>query len=639
MYTAAIKPFGSPITADEVEYTAAPGYPPGTDNVQEALDYLVGATPVIAEMTPTVAGTAYGLQDDAKELNSLGKDINIAVATARATARYQAIVPGTTQAATYADCIFDDNRCLQNGSTALANSIASINSTGISDCLITASTVLANTSTLTTVPVADSITVLNTTNAGGATLLRDSVLALNASSVSGATMDKSVLVTSRFNAPGTDLSGTTIVGDAANLNTITMPQSLFVASSAGQTIDFGGSEAAYIGNQSATETISNRECWISSYDRFFLRTLRNATGTNVAIYDPASAELTYSSLATALPDKQPTTQGGQFGINSTANVSEVNGRNSFNNYAAGPPQLTGVTAVGQQLYQASVPASNGFVNDIFLGSRHQFPGATSIQNSLIATHIVGNATISQITDCNMVVPRASSLTLNYTGQATGASFHSSGSIACISDPLHAAVFSSGGTVDPGTSNLVLCENRPGGLVTMSGSGNTLISSSSAAQTYSWPAGINNSTVIRSGADPVTPSASGQLAVSHTSFRFSNLAAGTSGNSVHLMSFSLANGLVRHVISSDFSRVLRRVGTTNGASQVVFSTGTITPLPDSAISLTVQNASTSVFYGAQVVAIGASSVTAIVFNSVSAVAGSPTMVPSGAGITVHMNMSY
>lgn len=639
MYTAAIRPPNSDISAQEVIYTPAPGYPPGTDNVQEALDYLVGATPVIAEMTPTVAGTAYGTQATAKQLNSLGRGISTNVATNNSTARFQPTIPGTPQAAIYGSCIFDDNRCVQNASTSLANSIATINETGIGNAAITASAVVANTSTLTGVPLANSICVVSTTDLGSSPQFLDSAVVANSSGFGSSTFNKSVALTSRFSATGFDLSGATIVGDGANVVAGNLLQSAFIASSSGSVVNMNGAQSLYLGNQSRAETVIGREAWISSYDKFFLRTLRLAAGTNVAVYNPVTAELTYSSLAASLPLKQPTVLGGQYGISSSASNIEINGINSFNNYAAVPAQISGVTAVGNALYQSSVPASNSFSNAMFFGRTHQFTGASIISNSLIAASIIGNAGITQIADCNIVTPRAASTTFGYAGAITGANFVSSGSTSCLLDPQFSCVFASGGTVNPAASNLVLVENLGAGSITMQGNGNTLISSSSAALTYTFPAGISNTTLIRSGATAITPTLGNQVAFNHSSLYFPNLPALTPGNATFPAALNLGTGTVHYVNSADFSRVLRRVGTTNAAGQIVFNLGAISTVADTTVSLTVRNASTTTAYTAQVIAIATSTITVQVFNSVTVVLASPSMAASGAGIIVHMAMTY
>lgn len=643
MYTAAIPPFGS-VTAEDVSYDAAPGYPPGTDNVQEALDYLVGATPTIAEMMPTVAGTAFGTQDTGAELNSLGRDVSLTAT--RSTARYLAAASGTPQDATYTSCIFDSNRSGQDATTNLSDTIASINETSLVGANLTASTIVANTSTLTNVPCGNSILQLNTTNAANATIL-DSAIVANSSSFDASNCDKTVVLASRLNAASVAMEGGVFVGDASNVALTNLRESVFVASSSGAVVSQSGHQSLYLGNQSLAETIPDRQAWISSYDRFFLRTLRSdAVPTDVVHYDPVTAEITYGPVPTppayVLPAKLPTVLGGQYGINSLVNNSEVNGRNSFNNYSLGPVSLSGVTAVGQQLYQASVPGTNNFTNSIFLGRTHQFPGAGTIQNSLIAATIVGNAGISGISESNMIVPRASSLLLNYSGACTGACFVSSNVVTCVSDPTYSCVFSSGGSVNPATSNLVLCENQNGGSVTMAGSGNTLISSSNAAVVYVWPAGVSNCTVIRSGAAAVTPSTNNQLAANHASLLMPNISAvGTAGNTTSPIAFNSATGLISPTLSPLLSRVYRAVGTTTGAGQVIFTPGSGVDPSVAGVSFTatVRNTSTTVAYTCQINAVSATSVTVQVFNSVTVVLASPSMTASGAGIIVEFVMAY
>lgn len=282
------------IRAEDVFYDNSAGlFPPGTDNVQDALEEAGGGA-TVAEMTPTVAGTAYGEQDQAKELNSLGEGVNIDAATARSTARYNAGIPGTPQAASYADCIFDDNRCTQDASTTLANSIASINETGIGSSAMSASTVIANTSTLTGTPVENSILHLNTTGAGGGSSCLDSAVITNSSSLNSAVLNRSVMLTSRMNGAGLDFTRSTIIGDATNATFGSVAGSAFFASSGAQVVNLNGTEALYLGNQTRAETVASRDAMISSYDRFFLRTLRaDASTGNVAFYEPGSGELTY----------------------------------------------------------------------------------------------------------------------------------------------------------------------------------------------------------------------------------------------------------------------------------------------------------------------------------------------------------
>ena len=397
----------------------------------------------------------------------------------------------------------------------------------------------------------------------------------------------------------------------------------------------------YIGTGDNSILSAAGDCIIADYQRFFLRMLRNDnTSGEIVYYDSGSGELTYGPEpgVYVLPAKKPTILGGQYGISNSGNANEVNGLNCFDNYSTSPPQLVSVTAVGSGLYQGSIPANNSFLSCIFMGRSHQFTGASIVRDSMILANIIGTPGITSVTEANILCSRSGSVTLGYAGALTGCNFVSSGSINCLGDPLDSVVFSSAGTVNPGSSNLVLCENRTGGSVVMAGAGNTLITSSSTAVSYSWPAGVSNATVIKAGINAIIPTANGQLAVNHTGFLFPNLPSATAANSTFPVGFSQATGQISYYSSTDYSRVLRRVGNTNASGQIVFSTGVITPLANSAVSLTVRDASTTIAYTAQVIAIGASSVTVQVFQSTNAMVG-PTMVPAGAGITVHMNMSY
>lgn len=485
----------------------------------------------------------------------------------------------------------------------------------------------------------NSITALANAPTNAAVLSGSNVIANN-STLNGCTLvDSSAMFHGNFSV-ASNFTNSVLLGDMTNFRSngpATGSVVLRPGNNGGIAVRIANN-GCLIGKGVAGTVMNDDEFRVSNYTSHYVEGIPLAVGGNPLTYDPVTSQVSYSAPFNVAA-KQPTVLGGQYGISSSANGSEVNGINSFNNYSAGPAQLTGVTAVGNNLYQASTPGANSFANSIFLGRTHQFTGAASIKNSLIAANIVGINSISAISESNMVVPRASSLTFGYVGTVSGASFFSSGLVANTTDPLYSAVFSSGGTVNPGQSNLVLSENLAAGTITMAGSGNTLITSSSSAQTYNWPVGISNSTVIRSGPNAVTPTATGQLAVNHTSFLFPNLQTQSVNNASYPAIYDLGAGRISHCISAEMSRVLRRVGTTNAVGQVVFSTGVITPLADSAVSLTVRNTSTTVAYTAQVIAIGPSSVTVQVFNSVTVVLASPSMTPSGAGIIVHMNMSY
>jgi hypothetical protein len=575
-----------------------------------------GAVP----MTPFVGGTAFGETSVGRTLLGFGVDASSnnvglwgqSVGAAQEPSNSSSSVTG------FFDTLLDSARMLEGIYLGQGGSLK--NSNLSNSLFMQRNSIVENQADWT-----QNLIMLYDFNANANDSITRSIALMTGQFVTDSQFDRSLLIGDMTRMDGSGVNDALCIRTPSPVGTLTMADN-----------------SGCISNGQLSKVMSNGEFLVETYSSYFFKTLRqdNTTG-NIAYYNPVDGELTFGGLPTpyTLPVKQPTIIGGQFGINSSSNNSEVNGRNSFNNYSAGPVALSGVTAIGNNLYQNSVPGTNNFTNSIFIGRSHQFTGANLIQNSLIAAQITGVATITGISECNMVVPRAASLSLNYAGAVTGANFFSSGTVTCLSDPLYSSVFSSGGTVNPGTANMVLCENQSAGAIRMLGQGNTLISSSSTAQTYNWPAGINNSTVIRSGANAIAPTATSQLAVNHTSFLFPNISAGAASNVVYPVTFNQGTGLISHVISADLSRVLRRVGTTNATGQIVFSTGTITPLADSAISLTVRNASTTVAYTAQVIAIGLSSVTVQVFNSVTVVLASPSMTASGAGIIVHMNMSY
>lgn len=402
--------------------------------------------------------------------------------------------------------------------------------------------------------------------------------------------------------------------------------------------------SGYIGNGANTYVSAAGDFRVADYQAFHLNTLRpDATPVNVVYYEPADGELTYGPApVAALPVKQPNTLGGQYGISSLANGSEVNGRGSFANYSAGPVQLTGVTAVGNSLFAVNGPGLSSFTNCIFLGRTHSFNAVQSVTDTLLAANIVTGANISQIVNSNIIVPKAGSLTFTYAGAVTGANIVSSGSVICVSDPLYSTVLASGGSVTPAGSNLVLATNQGAGSISMNGSGNSLVLSAGNSVAYAWPVGVSNSCVLHNGTSIAVPSASNQLCANHLSLRMPNInAAGVADINTTPMAFNSTTGLISPTLSSLLSRVYRAVGTTNAAGQVTFTPGgSINPTTVGySFQATVRNASTTVAYTCSINAVTATSVTVQVFNSVTVALASPSMVPVGAGIIVHFSMAY
>jgi len=417
---------------------------------------------------------------------------------------------------------------------------------------------------------------------------------------------------------------------------------MFLASNAGAAVDQRGLQSLYVGNQSLNEVVNDREAWFSSYDRFFLRTLRaDSAPPDICFYDPSTGELTYGPPAAgSLAVKQPNTLGGQFGVNSLANGSEVNGRGSFSNYAAGPAALAGVTASGNNLYAASTPAVNSFTDAILLGRNHTFTGAQSINNSFIAANTVGVVGISQIAGTVLLAPRGSAVNISYAGAITSLTAVHGGPLTLTADPLGSTVLGSGATIGPGSGNLVLSAHPSPGSHTVAGSGNISIHASGTATTVN--SAFSNCCILNSGSTTVAPLANLQLCANHTSLRMPAInAVGTVDINTSPMAYNTGTGLIAPTLSPLLSRVYRAVGTTTLSGQVIFTPGSgINPSTVGfAFNATVRDASTTVAYTCQVIAVSATSVTVQVFNSVTVVLAAQSMVPSGGGIIVHFTMCY
>lgn len=632
------------INADNVDYDDDLNlYPPTVVTVEDALDYLASAAPSVAEMTPTVAGTAYGLQDVSTVSNLLGRDVNGTAASA--TGRYQAQVSGTTQQASYNFSIFDENHCLSDTNTTLATTVVLANdsempNTQFSDCVC-----VVNNSLINDTVVNNAAIVSNGSQLHSGSILRNDALYVNDSKLKSAQLEQACLHVTGLVAEGIQFDGAVMMGSMPNVTVTNMRESVFIGSNSGSVVSQAGRQSLYLGNTTTGETISDREAWISSFDRFYLRTLRNdPSPPDVCFYDPTSAEITYGPAPVlALVAKQPTVLGGQFGINSLANNSDVNGRNSFNNYSAGPVQLSGVTAVGNNLYQASTPASNSFSNSIFLGRSHQFTGATTITNTLIAASIIGINSISKIQDAAIVVPRAASATFGYVGEINGPAFFSSGNIACTTDPLYSTVVSSGGTINPGQNNLILSSTPVTNSITMAGQGNTLITAAPSAFTYVHP-NFSNCTTLLGGTSAVSATSNLQLCTNHNTLRMPNIltvSGALLAANLTPVFWDTSTGLISPTVSSRASRVWRGTGTTDAAGQVIFTPGGgLAPnTVGYTVNLTVVNNSTTIAYTAQIENLTATQIFARVFRSVTVVLASPSMTLAGAGIICHATMAW
>lgn len=542
---------------------------------------------MIGEMTSLIPGTAYGFQGLTGLSNILGRNSN--------------------ESAT-------DSTVLYNQPSAPTTQVMPISN----------SIVIENSS--------DTSNVLGCT---GTTLIANNYI----SSVGDSFLDSYVNIRGQFEQPSEVISSI-IIGSVDNFRAAgTIENSITIRpSNAGGLRVQQASESCFIGRGSSNRSIGTGEFWIDAYAAYYITGIRSATGPTYLMYNDTTEEITQSSLA----QKLPTAPGGQFGVNSSANVSDVNGRDSFNNYSAGPVQLTGVSSVGNEQFTTALPGSLTFTNDILLGRSMALPVATSVSNSLIAANTFSFADISSITDSNMIVPKNSNLLAPFVGQITGANFLSSGSISMAQDPFYSSVISSGATVQPGRTNLILSGQPTASVITFNnGSGNTLIQSSSSANTYTHSS-FSNCLILNNGASPVAPTANTQISSNHQSILMPNInAAGVADINTTPMGFNSTTGLISPTLSSLFSRVYRAVGTTTAGGQVSFTPGgSINPSTAGySFTATVRNTSTTVAYTCSINAVTATTVTIQVFNSVTVVLASPSMTASGAGIVVHFQMAY
>lgn len=614
------------VRAEDVTYTAAPGYPPGTDDVQEALDYLVGAAPSVASMTPVIEGVAYGESSAGRTLlgyqvdntsnsiglwcSSIGAAQEISNSSSSVTAAFDTTVGGSQ---------------LQNG--VYITQTGSLKNSDMSNSLLVArNSVLENQADWT-----EDTLLLNGFTANALDSVTRSVGIMSGQFVTDSQFDESLLIGDMTRLDGSNVSGCIVLRAPGPVGTMTVAD-----------------RCCYLGNGQHTAVLNTGDFMAETYNRYYLKTLAPATGaeTEYVVYDSVSGEMSSASIPTpttyTLPLKQPNTLGGQYGISSLGNASEVNGRASFANYSAGPVQLSGVSSVGSSQFQTNSPGLTAFTNCIFLGRTHSFNALQSITDSLLAANIVTGSNISQVVNSNIIVPKAGSLTMSYAGAITGTNIVSSGAVSLVSDPLYSTVLASGGSVQPAASNLVLSANQGAGAISMNGQGNSLIQSAGTSVSYSWPVGVSNSCVLHNGSSVVLPSASSQLCSNHSSLRMPNInAAGIADVNTLPMAFNSGTGLISPTLSSLLSRVYRAVGTTTAGGQVSFTPGgSVNPSTVGyAFNATVRNASTTVAYTAQINAVTATTVTIQVYNSVTVVLASPSMVPAPAGIIVHFSMCY
>lgn len=495
-------------------------------------------------------------------------------------------------------------------------------------CIADLSLLLARESNLVNTNFSQSTLLLNAFNTKEGDAVTNSLAAMTGEfAAHPSTFDSSILLGNMTNVSG-NAKDVLCIKTKAGVSSIVMADS-----------------SAYIGNGSTAATLAANEFHIGAYKTFKVEAIPSATTSNVLYYDPVTYEVTQGAPPVApsyiLPAKQPSTLGGQFGISSAANRSDVNGNASFGNYAAGPVQLTGVSSVGQGQFIGNVPATTTFTNDIILGNTHTFAGLTSMTNSLLALNNVSLPNMAQVTDVAVVLPKTNALTSSYVGNMTNAAIFSSGTVSLTRNPDATAMLAAGGVVSPGANNLILSANSNGNIDMSGGTGNTIIQSSNSGIAYTFGA-FNNCTLIQSGFNVAQPTASGQLVIGHQLFRAPNFAtSGASGFGNTYLAFQDSTKTIFPVLSDTMSRIYRATSTTNASGIATLTISTLT-LPSATgvyVNANARSASTTNGYACNIVSVTTTLVTIRVFVSTTVVLAAQSMVPTGAGIAVDIAVHY
>ena len=289
-----------------------------------------------------------------------------------------------------------------------------------------------------------------------------------------------------------------------------------------------------------------------------------------------------------------------------------------------------------------------------MGSAIEYSSATQLSGNFLAINSSGSSTITSLNSAIAIVPKSNGFQTAYSGVVNIGTFITPGTISLSANHRGACIVSGGNTtIVPGLASLVLVSNVTASTINMNNGslgGNVLIGGSSTDLDYTMPSTYVNTLAIAAGSAPVVPTMSHQItsnAQSYLSPFMPQLFIPFTNPNAYPLVFDSATGLIgssRGTLGAVISRTERGKGTTGAGGTFsvnydpLFTIGLGTT---ASIQLTVQNTSTTVHYSAQVGVIDIPSNTfqVLVFQSINAVAGSPTMVPAGIGITVHYCVSY
>lgn len=271
MYTAAIPPFGS-VTAEDVTYTPAPGYPPGTDNVQEALDYLVGASPTVPSMTPTVEGIAFGETSAGRTLLGFGVD------------------DGSNNVGLWASSV----GAAQNPSNSGSSVTAFFDTETSGATMLNGVYIGAEGSVKNSVLSKSLLIQRNATIEGQADWTQDLLMLYDFTANPNDRVARSLaLMTGQFSTDS-NFDQSLLIGDMTGVDSAVITDALCIRTPGSTSNLTMANNTGYIGNGQQTYVMSPGDFLCETYNRYFLKTLRpDATSGQVAFYEPVSGELTY----------------------------------------------------------------------------------------------------------------------------------------------------------------------------------------------------------------------------------------------------------------------------------------------------------------------------------------------------------
>lgn len=271
MYTAAIPPFGS-VTAEDVTYTPAPGYPPGTDNVQEALDYLVGASPTVPSMTPTVDGIAFGETSAGRTLLGFGVD------------------DGSNNVGLWASSV----GAAQNPSNSGSSVTAFFDTETSGATMLNGVYIGAEGSVKNSVLSKSLLIQRNATIEGQADWTQDLLMLYDFTANPNDRVARSLaLMTGQFSTDS-NFDQSLLIGDMTGVDSAVITDALCIRTPGSTSNLTMANNTGYIGNGQQTYVMSPGDFLCETYNRYFLKTLRpDATSGQVAFYEPVSGELTY----------------------------------------------------------------------------------------------------------------------------------------------------------------------------------------------------------------------------------------------------------------------------------------------------------------------------------------------------------